>query len=117
MLHARRLGGPVVTAQNARSMSPVGCGEGQEMYGVELYAAVRLAVVDEGLGHHEAGRWFGIDRRTVKKVLSYSRPLRYIYSPIVLTDRRTERQGDTARRGIAAVVRRRVPSTPECTCR
>ena len=25
------------------------------MYGVELYAAVRLAVVDEGLSHHEAG--------------------------------------------------------------
>ena len=34
------------------------------MYGVELYAAVRLAVVDEGLSHHEAGRRFGIDRRT-----------------------------------------------------
>ena len=32
------------------------------MYGVELYAAVRLAVVDEGLSHHEAGRRFGIDR-------------------------------------------------------
>ena len=42
------------------------------MYGVELYAAVRLAVVDEGLSHHEAGRRFGIDRRTVKKMLSYS---------------------------------------------
>ena len=41
------------------------------MYGVELYAAVRLAVVDEGLSHHEAGRRFGIDRRTVKKMLSY----------------------------------------------
>ena len=35
------------------------------MYGVELYAAVRLAVVDEGLSHHEAGRRFGIDRRTL----------------------------------------------------
>ena len=42
------------------------------MYGVELYAAVRLAVVDEGLSHHEAGRRFGIDRRTVKKMLSYA---------------------------------------------
>ena len=31
------------------------------MYGVELYAAVRLAVVDEGLSHHEVGRRFGID--------------------------------------------------------
>ena len=44
------------------------------MYGVELYAAVRLAVVDEGLSHHEAGRRFGIDRRTVKKMLTYSAP-------------------------------------------
>ena len=44
------------------------------MYGVELYAAVRLAVVDEGLSHYEAGRRFGIDRRTVKKMLSYSAP-------------------------------------------
>ena len=39
------------------------------MYGVELYAAVRLAVVAEGLSHHEARRRFGIDRRTVKKML------------------------------------------------
>ena len=44
------------------------------MYGVELYAAVRLAVVDESPSHHEAGRRFGIDRRTVKKMLSYSAP-------------------------------------------
>ena len=47
------------------------------MYGVELYAAVRLAVVDEGLSHHEAGRRFGIDRWTVKKMLSYSAPPGY----------------------------------------
>ena len=47
------------------------------MYGVEFYAAVRLAVVDEGLSHHEAGRRFGIDRRTVKKMLSYSAPPGY----------------------------------------
>ncbi len=47
------------------------------MYGVELYAAVRLAVVDEGLSHHEAARRFGIDRRTVKKMLSYSAPPGY----------------------------------------
>ena len=26
------------------------------MYGVELYAAVRLTVVDEGFSNHEAGR-------------------------------------------------------------
>ena len=33
------------------------------MYGVELYAAVRLAVVDEGLSHHEAGRRPGTNSR------------------------------------------------------
>ena len=44
------------------------------MYGVELYWAVRLSVVDEGLSHREAARRFGIDRRTVKKMLSYSAP-------------------------------------------
>ena len=44
------------------------------MYGVELYEAVRLAVVDEGLSHYEAGRRFGIDRRTVKMMLSYTAP-------------------------------------------
>ena len=47
------------------------------MYGMELYAAVRLAVVDERQSHHEAGRRFGIDRRTVKKMLSYSAPPSY----------------------------------------
>ena len=47
------------------------------MYGVKLYAAVRLAVLDEGLSHHEAGRRFGIDRRTVKTMLSYSAPPGY----------------------------------------
>ena len=41
------------------------------MYGVKLYAADRLAVVDEGLSHHEAGRRFGIDRRREKKMRCY----------------------------------------------
>ena len=44
---------------------------------MELYATVRLAVVDEGLGHHEAAWRFGIDPRTVKKMLSYAAPLGY----------------------------------------
>ena len=47
------------------------------MYGVELYAAVRLAVVDEGFRHREAGRRFGQVRRTVKKMPSYSAPPGY----------------------------------------
>ena len=44
------------------------------MYGVEFYAALWLAVVEEGLSHHEAVCRFGIDRRTVKKMLSYWAP-------------------------------------------
>jgi len=47
------------------------------MYGVELYRDVRLAVFDEGLSHREAGRRFGIDRRTVKKMLNYAAPPGY----------------------------------------
>ena len=47
------------------------------MYAVEFYAAVRLAVVDEGLNRHQAGLRFGINRRTVKKMLSYSAPPGY----------------------------------------
>ena len=55
----------------------VGCGVGRGMYGVEPYAAVRLAVVEEGLSHREAGQRFGIDRRTAKKMLRYSAPPSY----------------------------------------
>ena len=47
------------------------------MYGAELYAAVRLAVVEEGLSYGEADWRLGIDRRTVKKMLSYSVPPGY----------------------------------------
>ncbi len=47
------------------------------MYGVELYRDVRLAVVGEGLSEREAARRFGIDRRTVKKMLRYSAPPGY----------------------------------------
>ena len=36
------------SAKMCHSWSLVGCDEGRGMYGVELYAAVRLAVVDEG---------------------------------------------------------------------
>ena len=65
------------------------------MYGVELYAAVRLAVVDEGLSHHEAGRRFGIDRRTVKKMLSYSAPPGYRRTAPVRWTRLSRASGGT----------------------
>ena len=45
---------------------------------VELYARVRYAVMIEGLSRREAGRRFGIDPRTVRKMLSYSVPPGYV---------------------------------------
>jgi hypothetical protein len=39
---------------------------------VELYARVRHAVMIDGLSQREAARRFGIDPRTVKRMLSYS---------------------------------------------
>ena len=47
------------------------------MCGVKLCVAVRIAVVEEGLNHREAGRRLGNDRRTVKKMLSCSVPAGY----------------------------------------
>lgn len=47
------------------------------MYGVKLCREVRLAFVDEGLSQREAAGRFGIDRRTVKKMLSYAAPPGY----------------------------------------
>src|SRR5664280_3076954 len=47
------------------------------MKGVELYAKVRYAVRIEGTGRREAGRRFGIDPRTVAKMLSFSLPPGY----------------------------------------
>jgi DNA-directed RNA polymerase specialized sigma24 family protein len=44
---------------------------------VELYARVRHAVMIDGLSQREAARWFGIDPRTVKKMLSYTRMHNY----------------------------------------
>ena len=45
---------------------------------MELYARVRHAVMIEGLSQREAARRFGIDPRTVKKMLRYSVPPGYI---------------------------------------
>ena len=45
---------------------------------VKLYARVRHAVMIEGLSQREAARRFGIDPRTVKKMLRYSVPPGYV---------------------------------------
>src|SRR5712691_11730141 len=44
---------------------------------VELYAQVRRAVYVEGISQREAGRRFGIDPRTVAKMLAFSVPPGY----------------------------------------
>lgn len=72
------------------------------MYGVELYVAVHLAVVDSGLSHREADRRFGIDRRTVKKMPSYSSPPGYRRTK---PDRRPKPDGFTGWRGTTPIPR------------
>jgi hypothetical protein len=47
------------------------------MKGVELYAQVRYAVQIEGVSQREAARRFGIDPRTVAKMLAFSVPPGY----------------------------------------
>ncbi len=47
------------------------------MHTVELYAAVRRAVVVEGISEREAARRFGIARMTVRKMLQFSVPPGY----------------------------------------
>ena len=44
------------------------------MKGVELYGRVRHAVQIEGLSQREAARRFGIDPRTVAKMMVFSVP-------------------------------------------
>ena len=47
------------------------------MYGVDLYRRVRLACRHEGLSQREAARRFGIDRKSVAKMLAFSAPPGY----------------------------------------
>ena len=47
------------------------------MKGVELYGRVRRAVFVDGMSRREAARVFGIDRRTVEKMLRFSVPPGY----------------------------------------
>ncbi len=44
------------------------------MKGVELYGRVRYAVQIEGLSHREVARQYGIDPRTVAKMVKFSVP-------------------------------------------
>jgi len=48
------------------------------MKGMELYGRVRYAVQIEGLSHREAARQFGIDPRTVAKMVKFSVPPGYV---------------------------------------
>ena len=47
------------------------------MYGVELYARVRRAVMLEGLSHRATARRYGIDRGTVAKIVMHPTPPGY----------------------------------------
>ena len=47
------------------------------MYSVELYSRVRRACHVEGMSRREAARLFGIDRKTVSKILEHSVPPGY----------------------------------------
>ena len=47
---------------------------------VDLYARVRYAVMIEGESQREASQRFGIDPRTVKKMLNFSVPPGYVRS-------------------------------------
>ena len=47
------------------------------MYHVDLYRKVRLACHHDGLSKREAARRFGIDRKTVDKILKHSVPPGY----------------------------------------
>ena len=47
------------------------------MYAVDLYGRVRRACHVEGMSKSEAARLFGIDRKTVAKILKHSVPHGY----------------------------------------
>ena len=64
-------------------MAFVESGKGRGMKGVELYARVRFAVQIEGVSQREAARRFGIDPRTVAKMLAFSVPPGYRPEPAV----------------------------------
>ncbi|WBO58958.1 MULTISPECIES: hypothetical protein [unclassified Acidocella] len=44
---------------------------------MELYGAVRRAVMVDGLNHREVARQFGVQRNTISEMLQYSAPPGY----------------------------------------
>ena len=54
---------------------------------VELYAQVRYAVQIEGLSKRAAARRFGIDPRTVSKMMTFSVPPGYVRTIVRLCSR------------------------------
>ena len=97
---------------------------------VELYARVRHAVMIEGLSQREAARRFGIDPRTVGKMLRYSVPPGYVrrrppvrpkLNPFIgVIDRivdedkeRPKKQRHTSKR-VPTAIGRQPPSPPAC---
>ena len=71
------------------------------MYRVELYARVRRACHVEGMSTREASRVFGVDRKTVRKMLSFSVPPGYRRS----APPRRPKLGPFRRRGCGATRR------------
>lgn len=55
---------------------------GREMYDVELYRKVRLACHQDGMSGWEAALHFGINRRTVAKMLKHFIPPGYQQSQL-----------------------------------
>ncbi len=51
--------------------------EGWEMYSVDLYARIRRACHVDGMSERAAARHFGVDRKTVSKILKHSVPPGY----------------------------------------
>ena len=78
--HVYRPDSPAAAAQKCVikvSLSARVRAEGGGMKGVDLYARVRRAVYVEGLSQRGAARYFGIDPRTVAKMMRFSVPPGY----------------------------------------
>jgi DNA-binding transcriptional regulator LsrR (DeoR family) len=63
---------------------------------VELYAQVRYAVQIEGLSQRAAARRFGIDPRTVGKMMMFSVPPGYVRTKAFPRSSSTRRSGSSS---------------------